>query len=692
MASKIRRRPHFTTLLALGIALQIGAASSAPAYAETTPACSSLQSAYSNIVSSTPGLVGYWRLGDPTGTIACDSTNNKDNGTYLSGVTLGVAGAIAGDPDTAITLSGVTSQVSVPSAAPLNTGDTFSIEAWVKRGDAKTYTNEAIASKQDGSWVLMFNESDKLTLRRSTVGAVASATVATTDTGTWHYVAATKSGTAVHLYIDGVDVTGPVSNQTMANNNLPLVIGESTGAAFLKGSVDEVAVYSSALTASQVAQHYAAGRQVVKDPVLAATGDIACPYGDTTNECRQAATASLTAAQKPNAVAVLGDSQYQSGLLSEYNSPGAYNATWGQFNSIVHPAPGNHEYAASSTATGYFTYFGASAGSGNYSYDLGSWHLIALNSNCSNSGCGDSVAGASSSAELSWLEADLAAHQHQCVLAYWHHPAFSSGYVGNSPGVLPFWTALYAGHADVVINGHDHMYERFAQQSPQQNATGQGVREFVAGTGGETLFNMGKVQPNMEAVDNHHFGVLFLTLHASSYDWAFRTTAGAVIDSGSTACHSAPASGATTATLARAHGRPSKPSSLSIGRANHVPDQAERLARSLARLASKAPTRLHFTARPLRSAISISRPYLPIRIGCSRACDLTIGITTRVGTTLARFKETETELSKPHSTIVLHLPQTRLATLGRGRLGLIFTATDASGDKLSSLSTIALTG
>jgi hypothetical protein len=608
----------------------------------------------------------------------------------LSVVTLGVAGALASDPDTAIGLNGSTSQVSVPSATLLNSGDTFSIEAWVKRGASKTYSNEAIASKQNGSWVLMFNESDRLTLRRSTVGMVASATIATTDTGSWHYIVATKSGPAVHLYIDGVDVTGPVSNQTMANNNLPLVIGESAGTAFLKGSVDEVALYNSVLTPSQIAQHYAAGRQVVSDPVLAAAGDIACPYGNTTNECQQAATARLAASQKPNVVAVLGDNQYQSGLLSEYNSPGAYNATWGQFNSMVHPSPGNHEYAASSVATGYFTYFGASAGSGNYSYDVGSWHLIALNSNCSNSGCGDSLAGTSSNAELSWLEGDLAAHQHQCVLAYWHHPAFSSGYVGNSPGVLPFWKALYAAHADVVLNGHDHVYERFAQQDPQQNATSQGVREFVVGTGGETLFNMGKVQPNMEAVDNHHFGVLFLTLHPSSYDWAFRTTAGALVDSGSTTCHAAgtsTTSGATIARLTRTQDRQS-PSSLTA-RAKRVPSLAELLARSLSRFASRAPTRLRFGARPLRSAVSRSRPDLPIRIDCSRACDLTVTVATRGGRALARFKETETELSKPHSTLVLHMPQASLAHAGGDRLELVFLATDASGKRSSSVSTIA---
>ena len=509
--------------------------------------CSPRQSAYSSTISSTPGLVGYWRLGESSGTTACDSTG-QDNGTYQGGVTLGTPGAISGDPDTAITLNG-TGQVSIPATSTLNVGDDFTIEAWVKRGSSKTGATEVIASKQNGSWVLMFNESDQLTLRRSNVANVATATIATTDTG-WHYVAATKNGPSVHLYIDGKDVTGPVANQTMENNNEPMEIGQSSNNAYFNGSIDEAALYNQALPPAQIEQHYTTTTQTKEetptppkettasnDPVLAAVGDIACPNGDKTDSCQQGATANLVASQHPSAVAVLGDNQYESGLLSEYNSPGAYNATWGQFNPIVHPIPGNHEYAANSSASGYFTYFGSSAGKGYYSYELGSWHIITLNSDCSNSGCKDSVAGTTSSAEVRWLQADLAAHPNQCVLAYWHHPRFSSGWVGNSPGVAPFWNALYAAHADVVLNGHDHMYERFAQQNSSQVATSAGIREFVVGTGGESLFEMGTIQPNMQAVDNHHFGALFLTLHADSYEWAFRATNGSVLDGGSTPCH-----------------------------------------------------------------------------------------------------------------------------------------------------------
>ncbi len=140
--------------------------------------------------------------------------------------------------------------MSVPAAESLNVGDTFTIEGWVKRGSSKTGVNQVIASKQNGAWVLMFNESDRLALRRSTVGEVAVAKVATTDTSTWHYVVATKSGSSVHLYLDGVDVTGTVTNQTMVNNTQPLVIGQSTGTAYLKGSVDEVALYNTVLTPS----------------------------------------------------------------------------------------------------------------------------------------------------------------------------------------------------------------------------------------------------------------------------------------------------------------------------------------------------------------------------------------------------------------------------------------------------------
>ena len=671
-----------TRLAAICAALILAAPASAAA-------CSPRQSGYSGAISSTPGLVGYWRLGESSGTVACDSTGHN-NGTYVGRVTLGEPGAISGDPDTAIALDG-TGQVSIPSASSLNVGDDFTIEAWIRRATTKTGNDEVIASKQNGAWVLMFNESDQLTLRRSNVADVATANVATTDTG-WHYVVATKNGPSTHLYIDGKDVTGTVANQTMENNTEPLAIGQSSNNAYFNGSIDEVALYNQVLTPTQITTHYNTATPTKPEepaaPVLAAVGDIACPYGDKTDSCQQQATANLVASQHPSAVAVLGDNQYQSGLLGEYDSPGAYNATWGRFNPIVHPIPGNHEYAASSAASGYFTYFGSSAGKGFYSYELGSWHIIGLNSDCSNSGCQDSVAGTASSAEVSWLQADLATHPNQCILAYWHHPRFSSGWVSNSPGVAPFWNALYAAHADVVLNGHDHMYERFAQQSPSQVAASTGIREFVVGTGGESLFEMSTIQPNMQAVDNHHFGVLFLTLHPDSYQWTFRATNGTVLDSGSTPCHhgSTGSSGASS---------PAGTMSAQSSAMRTFPAMRAAAMFSLDALfpgSSRNGMRLKFSARTTHAGLhSMLGHGLPLHIHCSRACDLTITATVRRGRhtiAVSRFRETETQIPKRSSELVLHLPRGVARLVGHKRLTLTLVALDASQERSRATLTI----
>ena len=662
--------------------------SSAPASSQQTEVvpCSAAQSAYSGVISSTAGLMGYWRLGESSGTTACDSTTQQNNGTYSGGFTLGAPGALQADPATAVSFDGLSGQMSVPAASSLNVGDTFSIEAWVERGRSGTGSNEVIASKQNNAWVLMFNESDRLALRQSTVGEVATANVATTDTGNWHYAVATKNGSSVHLYLDGVDVTGSVANHTMANSSQPLVVGQSTGTAYLKGSVEEVALYKTALSAAQVAEHYSAGINSQHDPVLATVGDVACPTGDTVDACQQSATANLTASLHPSAVAVLGDNQYESGLLSEFNGAGAYNDTWGQFNAIVHPAPGNHEYAASSSASGYFTYFGSSAGSGNYSYDLGSWHVISLNSDCIDSGCEDSLAGSASSAEVIWLQGDLAAHPNQCILAYWHHPRFSSGWVGNSPGVAPFWNALYAAHADVVLNGHEHMYERFAQQDPAQHATSEGLREFVVGTGGESLFTMGTIQPNMQVVDNGHFGVLFLTLHAHGYEWSFRATSGTVLDSGATPCHAQTGS-KSALTL--------KTQSPSVNSPVAAPSPAVESAQKLTADAAPDRARLAFAVRPVRAPTSNApaRGAPVVEVRCSRACDVSVRARVRRGhslITLTRYRETEAQLTKPVDRTRLRLSRWLLRRLGGSRLVVTFVAVDASNERRTITRTLTL--
>ena len=265
------------------------------------------------------------------------------------------------------------------------------------------------------------------------------------------------------------------------------------------------------------------------DPVLVAAGDIASCLS-TGDE----ATAQLVSAI-PGAVATLGDNVYDRGSGEEFKT--CFDPTWGAFKDRIHPAPGNHEYGTPG-AQGYFTYYGAAAGQlgqGYYSYDLGAWHVVVLNSQCWEiGGCG------AAAPQSQWLKADLAAHPALCTLAYWHVPRFSSGAHGNSTLIQAFWDLLYTGGADVVLNGHDHDYERFAPQDPQGQADpAQGMREFVVGTGGRSHypFLLGP-HANTEARNASTYGVLKLTLHASSYDWQFVPVEGQTFtDTGTGACH-----------------------------------------------------------------------------------------------------------------------------------------------------------
>lgn len=286
------------------------------------------------------------------------------------------------------------------------------------------------------------------------------------------------------------------------------------------------------------------------DPVIAAAGDIACAPNDqyynggagSTNNCRQSAVSDLLVGTGLTGVLPLGDEQYDAGQLSYFQQ--VYAPTWGRSDSIVHPALGNHEYLTSG-ASGYFDYFngvGIQSGKagdrskGYYSYDIGSWHLIVLNSNCSFVAC------AAGSAQETWLKADLAAHSNACVLAYWHQPRFNSGTAGETTGTSPFWQDLYNASADLVLNGHQHSYERFAPQNASGTAdSARGLREFIVGTGGQSHGTLGATKPNSEVRDIKTFGVLRIALHASSYDWRFAPAAvtgnGTLADSGTQACH-----------------------------------------------------------------------------------------------------------------------------------------------------------
>jgi adhesin/invasin len=232
----------------------------------------------------------------------------------------------------------------------------------------------------------------------------------------------------------------------------------------------------------------------------------------------------------PGTVFTAGDNAYPNGTASDFTN--CYEPTWGRHKARTYPSPGNHDYRTSG-ASAYYAYFGANAGPagrGYYSYDLGDWHIISLNSEISMS---------TSSAQVLWLRADLAANTKQCTLAYWHKPLFSSGEHGSLSGSKPLWKALQEYNAEVVVVGHDHNYERFAPQDTIGVADlARGLRQFVVGTGGTDLRGMNPLIANSEVANSDTHGVLKLTLHGSGYEWEFIPVAGQTFtDSGSGSCH-----------------------------------------------------------------------------------------------------------------------------------------------------------
>jgi calcineurin-like phosphoesterase family protein len=259
--------------------------------------------------------------------------------------------------------------------------------------------------------------------------------------------------------------------------------------------------------------------------VLVGAGDIAsCSSTD------DEATASLLD-NISGTVFTAGDNAYPDGSAADY---ACYDASWGRHKSRTSPSPGNHEYNTPGAA-GYFGYFGSAAGPsgrGYYSYDLGSWHIISLDSE---------IPMSAGSAQETWLRADLAASTKQCTLAYWHRPRFSSGTDhGSAADVQPLWQALYDYGAEIVVSGHEHNYERFAPQTPSGAADpAKGIREFVSGTGGESHYNdEGTPLANSQVFNGTTFGVLKLTLGSGTYSWQFiPVSGGSFTDSGSGSCH-----------------------------------------------------------------------------------------------------------------------------------------------------------
>jgi len=318
--------------------------------------------------------------------------------------------------------------------------------------------------------------------------------------------------------------------------------------------------YSFALTTGTTAARLFDSRQAANppqlvvetstDPVVVVGGDVACATDDpnynggsgTPGYCHMKATAALIGQVDPAAVLNLGDSQYNSGSPAAYTA--SYGPSWGQYKARTRPTVGNHDYGTSGAA-GYFGYFGnlatplqpgcTKACNGYYSFDVGSWHIVNINAECTriNGGAGC----AAGSPQDKWLEADLAAHPNRCTLVFGHRPRWSSNSFA-SPDIAPLVDDMYAAGVDLYVAGHSHAYERFAPQNPAGQADANGIREFVVGTGGANFSGFGTVAANSQIRKSKAFGVAKLTLHAGSYDWSFVADPSTPYsDSGTGSCH-----------------------------------------------------------------------------------------------------------------------------------------------------------
>jgi hypothetical protein len=274
-------------------------------------------------------------------------------------------------------------------------------------------------------------------------------------------------------------------------------------------------------------------------PVIMAAGDISCDSATPQLPCKSKETSDLLMSERAlrSAVVVLplGDLQYDQGTLLEFRRN--YQTTWGRANEFSHPVTGNHEYETRNAA-GYFDYFAERAvavgarAEGWYQYNVGDWHFIALNSNCGSvGGCGVG------SAQYRFLEADLAQNRSRCTVAYMHHPFLSSGQNGSTPELLPLMRLLYLNRVDIVLAGHDHLYERFNPITPEQVPDPErGMRLFTVGTGGRDLYEFTRILPNSAVRSNQTYGVLRIIMKDGGYEWGFVKIDGAVVDPGSALC------------------------------------------------------------------------------------------------------------------------------------------------------------
>jgi hypothetical protein len=263
--------------------------------------------------------------------------------------------------------------------------------------------------------------------------------------------------------------------------------------------------------------------------MLSGAGDISyCGENDLADEL----TAMLLERYPEASIFTAGDNVQGVGAWAEYVN--CFGPTWGRFIYRIHPSPGNHDYYTDNGAN-YYAFFGDAAGPANlgyYSYDLGDWHIVALNGNCDYVGCGKN------SPQAEWLRADLQASDKRCTLLYWHQPRWSSGIAHGSGSMSVLWRIAAQMGAEVVINGHDHDYERFTPMDGEGTPDTNGLREFVVGTGGAPLREFGEIEHGSEVRDHSSWGLIKFLLYPDHYEWEFVPVEGGVFqDSGSDVCH-----------------------------------------------------------------------------------------------------------------------------------------------------------
>ena len=362
------------------------------------------------------------------------------------------------------------------------------------------------------------------------VGALVAKTGAF-SAGTWTSVdvtAAVSTGGLVYFAIVDPSTTAVAleSRESTHSPTLALTIGGAGNTPAPSPTPTATAGSSSVPTPNATPTPPSSGG----DPALIGAGDICV----TSMIGNAGATAKLIEARPTAGVFTLGDNSNESGTASQYT--GCYAKTWGAFLNRTRTTIGNHDCMTGSGCAPYYAYFGAAAGpagKGYYSYDLANnWHVIVLNSQ------GTEVGGTGAgSPQETWLRADLAANAGKHIIAMWHIPVFTSGLLSRSAYTV-WWQDLYAAGADLVLDGHDHLYERFALQSPAGKADLSGIREFIVGTGGASPQSFGTTAANSQVRNAGTFGVLQLTLHAHSYDWQFSPIAGSTFtDSGTQATH-----------------------------------------------------------------------------------------------------------------------------------------------------------